>query len=241
MQDILIKYGIPRSILSRSQNESFEKYAEDAKKRELEAFNDFLKAFEKRRITVQNRFDSVCEQINIMIIEALTLTEKAVPNSSSSLLSAFGNAPDKKDSEQMHVDLLLGLSKIISDLNIPVDLCAKIITDACDDLLVELKLRYAAVCEFLPDTELCEKYSALTKGCEKFSREAIISRASEYSKLISAFICETDSFCQDADIAFKSTKENKTLYTRTARDFINRIHGLSLKLREIKGDTNAKI
>lgn len=228
-------------MLSKSQKDSFEKYAEDVRKHNFEAFNDFLKSFEKNCLNLQNTLHEVYRQTDSMISEALKLTEKSVPTSNASLLSAFGNAQDANYFEQKHVDLLLGLSKIISDLNIPLNACAKIITDASDGILVELKLRNVALNEYSHYTELCQKYSALTNNCEKFSREAIIIHASKYSKLIQLLVSETANFCQNADAAIENIKTNQTLYSRTAREYISRIHGISLKLREIQGDTNVKI
>lgn len=244
MKDILIKYGITLSESDKSQKESFDRYANDAKNQNLKAFNDFLELFERSRIGVKASLDEVYKETDLLITEAIRLTENAITDSSSSLLSAFGAAIDENEFEKKHVNLLLGLANVISDLNIPACLCAKIISDANDGLLVELTLRHVALNEFWRDAELCRQYTALVNTREDLSCQVAINHAYEYSNLISNLVNDTKTFCQNFDAVFEKIKTktaNQILYSRAARDYISLIHEISLKLREIKGDTNAKI
>ena len=240
MNDILIKYGIPISVLSKAQSTDFCRYTKEAQNRDFNSFNSFLEIINKQIFSVNEDIDSIHKQTHSTISEALRLTEKIIADSNTSLLSAFGTGDSKQEINNQHTALLLGLSEIISCLNILFNDCAKIITETNNTLIVDFKLRYAALCEFAPDSDVCLKYSEIIKNCKNFDAPGV-SRAQKYSVLISDFLTVTTAFCQDADAAFKCIKTNRILYSQTARNYIIRAHSISLKLNEIKGDSNAKI
>jgi len=244
MKEILIKYGILANILSASQLDGFALYAEQAKSRNFKSFYDFLDGFNKNAVSRKKEFDILYSSTENIIKRAIELSEAVIPDQNISLLSAFGRPNDDEFFTLGHRNMILALSALDDEVNVKLTLCEKIISNASDEALTELTLRYIALSELSPETELLKLYKSIYENRESYSRIAHIKCAEEYSTLIKLIDNALKSLCADSDKAHESIKsKNATyaLYDRIIRQYTANFHDLYLKLRELQGGNNVKI
>ena len=233
IKEILVKHGILPSLITDGEISKFEGYLQQAAERNTDTFVNFARECSELLRAPHLRILEIMAEAQKSLVRASNILEKISPSVKESMLSAFSLT---RDIEQLKADFFEVTVQLDNEVQILTGLegkCAMFAKPIDFKTVTELKLRKAALCEHLSDSDLITQYESLVKEADFLLSEEYAKKVLKSSELIKEaseeilkFIVETISVIS----AIESRKRSASDFDTVIRKYQRTIHDIVLKI-----------